>query len=204
VVDTNCDPDLVQYVIPGNDDAIRSGTLMCRIIADAVEEGRFIASKRNPGQPGPQRTPEQEAAIAAAQADARRQAARAQAERDARLAGGAPAPDDAIDTGSDTATDTGSDTATDTGADTGGEPATDTDAGIDIPTVPERPPLVEQPGHGADPVALAGDKGGAAALDVAAQVASETASAAAEQSTAAPSTADEPADVPPAETLQEL
>jgi small subunit ribosomal protein S2 len=44
VVDTNCDPDVIQYVIPGNDDAIRSGTLMCRIIADAVEEGRFIAA----------------------------------------------------------------------------------------------------------------------------------------------------------------
>ena len=46
VVDTNCDPDVIQYVIPGNDDAIRSGNLMCRVIADAVEEGRFIASRR--------------------------------------------------------------------------------------------------------------------------------------------------------------
>jgi small subunit ribosomal protein S2 len=46
VVDTNCDPDLVQYPIPGNDDAIRSGTLMCRVIAEAVQEGRFIASRR--------------------------------------------------------------------------------------------------------------------------------------------------------------
>ncbi len=89
VVDTNCDPDVVQYVIPGNDDAIRAGTLMCRIIADAVEEGRFIASRRNPSGPnagGPQRSAEQEAAIAPQQADARRQAAAAQAERDARLA----------------------------------------------------------------------------------------------------------------------
>ena len=48
VVDTNCDPDVIQFVIPGNDDAIRSGTLMCRIIADAVDEGRFIAARRNP------------------------------------------------------------------------------------------------------------------------------------------------------------
>jgi small subunit ribosomal protein S2 len=46
VVDTNCDPDLVQYPIPGNDDAIRSGTLMCRIIQEAVQEGQFIASRR--------------------------------------------------------------------------------------------------------------------------------------------------------------
>ena len=45
VVDTNCDPDVIQYVIPGNDDAIRAGNLMCRIISDAVEEGRFIRSR---------------------------------------------------------------------------------------------------------------------------------------------------------------
>ena len=46
VVDTNCDPDIIQYVIPGNDDAIRSANLMCRVIADAVTEGRFIASRK--------------------------------------------------------------------------------------------------------------------------------------------------------------
>ena len=46
VVDTNCDPDVIDYVIPGNDDAIRAGRLMCRIIADAVAEGRFIAQRR--------------------------------------------------------------------------------------------------------------------------------------------------------------
>ncbi len=46
VVDTNCDPDLVDYVIPGNDDAIRSGALMCRVVAEAVLEGRFIADHR--------------------------------------------------------------------------------------------------------------------------------------------------------------
>ena len=46
VVDTNCDPDVIDYVIPGNDDAIRSGALMCRVIADAVVEGRWIASHR--------------------------------------------------------------------------------------------------------------------------------------------------------------
>jgi len=46
VVDTNCDPDLIDYVIPGNDDAIRAGRLMCRIMADAVAEGRYIASRK--------------------------------------------------------------------------------------------------------------------------------------------------------------
>jgi small subunit ribosomal protein S2 len=100
VVDTNCDPDIIQYVIPGNDDAIRSGALMCRVIADAVEEGRLIASKR-PGaaQPPRARTAEEEAAIASQQADARRQAAAAAAEREARIAAQqtAKADDPAVD-----------------------------------------------------------------------------------------------------------
>ncbi|HEX4819260.1 MAG TPA: 30S ribosomal protein S2, partial [Acidimicrobiales bacterium] len=89
VVDTNCDPDLIQYVIPGNDDAIRAGTLMCRIIADAVEEGRLIASKRGGGAAASQsasRTAEDEARIAQQQAEARRQAALQAQEREARIA----------------------------------------------------------------------------------------------------------------------
>lgn len=40
IVDTNCDPDEVDYIIPGNDDAIRAVTLITRILADAVIEGR--------------------------------------------------------------------------------------------------------------------------------------------------------------------
>src|SRR5437660_12661513 len=51
VVDTNCDPDLIDYIIPGNDDAIRSGALMCRIIADACEEGRLMAAARRGERP---------------------------------------------------------------------------------------------------------------------------------------------------------
>jgi small subunit ribosomal protein S2 len=42
VLDTNCDPDDVDYAIPGNDDAIRSGALLTRIIADAAIEGRSM------------------------------------------------------------------------------------------------------------------------------------------------------------------
>jgi small subunit ribosomal protein S2 len=42
VVDTNCDPDLVEYVIPGNDDAIRSIRLFTSKIADAVIEGLHV------------------------------------------------------------------------------------------------------------------------------------------------------------------
>ncbi|WP_323794492.1 30S ribosomal protein S2, partial [Nocardioides sp.] len=39
VVDTNCDPDVIDYVIPGNDDAIRSGALLTHLIADACATG---------------------------------------------------------------------------------------------------------------------------------------------------------------------
>jgi small subunit ribosomal protein S2 len=39
ILDTNCDPDEVDYKIPGNDDAIRSSALLTRVIADAVAEG---------------------------------------------------------------------------------------------------------------------------------------------------------------------
>ena len=51
VVDTNCDPDVIDYVIPGNDDAIRSANLMCRVISDAVNEGRELGRRRN-ARPG--------------------------------------------------------------------------------------------------------------------------------------------------------
>jgi small subunit ribosomal protein S2 len=93
VVDTNCDPDLIQYVIPGNDDAIRAGNLLCRVVADAVEEGRFIASRRAahnaPAAVGPAPVafdPEEEARRADQQREARRQAALQAQEREARLA----------------------------------------------------------------------------------------------------------------------
>ena len=87
VVDTNCDPDVIQYVIPGNDDAIRSGNLLCRIIADAVEEGRFIASRRSGGggpAPAPRTRRGRGARSPQQQAEARRQAGRRPSEADAR------------------------------------------------------------------------------------------------------------------------
>ncbi len=40
IVDTNCDPDEIDYVIPGNDDAIRAVKLIASVISDAVIEGR--------------------------------------------------------------------------------------------------------------------------------------------------------------------
>ena len=95
IVDTNVDPDLITYPIPGNDDAIRANELMSKVIAEAVIEGKFIASKRNPGSAAPERTEAQKAEFAAGQAAARAQAAAAQAEREARLAAQKSAPADA-------------------------------------------------------------------------------------------------------------
>ncbi len=46
ITDSNCDPDLIQYVIPGNDDAIRAIKLITGKIADACAEGRQIAAER--------------------------------------------------------------------------------------------------------------------------------------------------------------
>jgi small subunit ribosomal protein S2 len=87
VVDTNCDPDLVDFAIPGNDDAIRAGELMSRVISDAVQEGRFIRSKRGEGDgDGPKRNVLEEADVAKQQAEARAEAAAQAAERDARIA----------------------------------------------------------------------------------------------------------------------
>ena len=62
VVDTNCDPDEVQYVIPGNDDAIRSGALLTRLIADACAEGYQLMASRSRDEV----VAEQAAAVAAA------------------------------------------------------------------------------------------------------------------------------------------
>ena len=45
IVDTNCDPDQVDFVIPGNDDAIRSVDLIATVLADAIEEGRQLGAK---------------------------------------------------------------------------------------------------------------------------------------------------------------
>jgi small subunit ribosomal protein S2 len=50
VVDTNCDPDLIDWKIPGNDDAIRAIRLFTAAIADAVLEGKALAEERSRGK----------------------------------------------------------------------------------------------------------------------------------------------------------
>ncbi|MFT4147390.1 MAG: 30S ribosomal protein S2 [Micrococcaceae bacterium] len=52
ILDTNCDPDEVQFPIPGNDDAIRSIQLLTKIIADAVAEGTIARHEKATGGKG--------------------------------------------------------------------------------------------------------------------------------------------------------
>ena len=52
IADTNCDPDELDYVIPGNDDAIRSIRLLCQLVADAADRGRAASGpRRRPRSP---------------------------------------------------------------------------------------------------------------------------------------------------------
>src|SRR6202007_1341525 len=73
LVDTNCDPDEADYVIPGNDDAIRSCELIIRAIADGIESGKQKVSSaelrapRNGGAKQAEEAPAEEAPEAAAE-----------------------------------------------------------------------------------------------------------------------------------------
>ena len=51
LVDTNCDPDEADYVIPGNDDAIRSCDLVVRVIADGIAAGQQKATPADFARP---------------------------------------------------------------------------------------------------------------------------------------------------------
>jgi small subunit ribosomal protein S2 len=116
VVDTNCDPDVIDFVIPGNDDAIRSANLMSRILADAVIEGQWLRSRKQakagvkeaPAKAAPPApkvlSPEEQAAKEAEQQKARDAAAAAQREREAKLAEARSAP--AAEAEAEVATDT--------------------------------------------------------------------------------------------------
>jgi len=53
ILDTNCDPDEVNYPIPGNDDAIRSVALLTRVVADAVAEGLMARAGASAGDEKP-------------------------------------------------------------------------------------------------------------------------------------------------------
>jgi small subunit ribosomal protein S2 len=61
IADTNCDPDEIDYIIPGNDDAIRAIRLVCSKIADACIEGHGIAEERLKAEAEAQAAREKEA-----------------------------------------------------------------------------------------------------------------------------------------------
>jgi small subunit ribosomal protein S2 len=92
LVDTNCDPEAVDYVIPGNDDAIRSNELVIRAIGNAAAEGRAVHLR----QEEQLRREAEEKARVEAEEKARREAeekakAEAQAQREAEAAAAAAA-----------------------------------------------------------------------------------------------------------------
>jgi small subunit ribosomal protein S2 len=103
LVDTNCDPDEADYVIPGNDDAIRSCSLVARLIADAVAEGKQKVSPREfaAAEPAPEPGPAAAAGEATAPQDGE-EAAPAESVEPATEGGAAPVPagDDPVEGGS--------------------------------------------------------------------------------------------------------
>jgi small subunit ribosomal protein S2 len=73
LVDTNCDPDDADFVIPGNDDAIRSCSLILRVLADGlaaggtkVTQGEFVQPNGQPAEEGPTEAAAEEAPRVAA------------------------------------------------------------------------------------------------------------------------------------------
>jgi len=89
LVDTNCDPDEIDYIIPGNDDAIRSCSLIVRTMADAVAQGRQLLTEAEMKAEAERKAAEEAAvaaAVAAAEAAAAEQAAAAKADAEAAKA----------------------------------------------------------------------------------------------------------------------
>ena len=102
LVDTNCDPDEIDYVIPGNDDAIRSCALIVRVVADAVAEGKQLlteaemkAEAERKAAEARRRAEEEAAAAAAAEAQAKAEAEAAAAEAQAKAEAEAAAAEEA-------------------------------------------------------------------------------------------------------------
>ena len=57
-IDTNCDPDVVSFPIPGNDDAIRSVQLFCKEMAEAINEGKALREQDSVDAEGKEKTEE--------------------------------------------------------------------------------------------------------------------------------------------------
>jgi small subunit ribosomal protein S2 len=103
LVDTNCDPDEADYVIPGNDDAIRSCSLIVRAIADGIEDGKQKVSAAEMTAPQTARRPaanrargDRPVAVTEATASAEEAPARAAEEAVAEPVTEAPAPESEV------------------------------------------------------------------------------------------------------------
>jgi small subunit ribosomal protein S2 len=101
ILDTNCDPDEVDFEIPGNDDAIRSVTLLTRVVADAVAEGLVQRATGRSGGEAAAEEPlaewERELYAEAAAADAANEAPAAEAPTAEAPAAEAPAAETAVE-----------------------------------------------------------------------------------------------------------
>jgi small subunit ribosomal protein S2 len=92
LVDTNCDPDDADFIIPGNDDAISACSLITRAIADGVEAGKLVLTERELVAAAERQAAAEAAAKAKAEADrAAAEAAAKEAEAAAAAAAEAPA-----------------------------------------------------------------------------------------------------------------
>jgi small subunit ribosomal protein S2 len=97
LVDTNCDPDGIDYVVPGNDDAIRSCDLITRALGDVIQEGRRAFSQAEEER---MRRESEEQARKAAEEQARKDAEE-QARKDAEEASARTEPEAAAEAKSD-------------------------------------------------------------------------------------------------------
>jgi small subunit ribosomal protein S2 len=92
LVDTNCDPDEADFVIPGNDDAIRSCSLIIRAVAEGIEAGKAKATPADFAPPIEETAPEAEADAEAEEAPAEQPAAE-EAPAEPATEGAAPEPE---------------------------------------------------------------------------------------------------------------
>jgi small subunit ribosomal protein S2 len=79
ITDSNCDPDLIQHVVPGNDDAIRAVRLITNLVTDAIVEGQQLLGERELREREEQAAREAREAEEAEKARAEAAAAEAQA-----------------------------------------------------------------------------------------------------------------------------
>ena len=150
ILDSNCDPDLVDFPIPGNDDAIRAVGLLTRVVADAVAEGLIARSGVKAGTDGAEAVGAEEPL-----AEWERELLGGDAEQAAEAATGAPA--DAEEAASEA-------TGAATEAAVAAEPAVEAPV-AEEPVAVEAPAAVEEPAA-EEPVAEAAEPEAAVETDV--------------------------------------